>query len=114
MKAEDKKKLAKKILSKCFVFLFLAFTVLYLSEGAGYFEYEQHRNMVLTNDKIKEFEEDVKNGKNIDIENYVETKAKDYSNSVSNFGLDLSDFVNDVVTEGLNSFFKFLGDMNKR
>lgn len=114
MKAEDKKKLAKKILSKCFVFLFLAFTVLYLSEGAGYFEYEQHRNMVLTNDKIKEFEEDVKNGKNIDIENYVETKAKDYSNSVSNFGLDLSGFVNDVVTEGLNSFFKFLGDMNKR
>ncbi len=114
MKAEDKKKLAKKILSKCFVFLFLAFTVLYLSEGAGYFECEQHRNMVLTNDKIKEFEEDVKNGKNIDIENYVETKAKDYSNSVSNFGLDLSDFVNDVVTEGLNSFFKFLGDMNKR
>ncbi len=114
MKAEDKKKLAKKILSKCFVFLFLAFTVLYLSEGAGYFEYEQHRNMVLTNDKIKEFEEDVKNGKNIDIENYVETKAKDYANSVSNFGLDLSDFVNDVVTEGLNSFFKFLGDMNKR
>lgn len=114
MKTEDKKKLAKKILSKSFLFLFLAFTVLYLSEGAGYFEYEQHRNMVLTSDKIKEFEEDVKNGKNIDIENYVETKAKDYSNPVSNLGLDLSGFVNDVVIEGLDSLFKFLGNMNKR
>ncbi len=113
MKTEDKKKLAKKILSKCFIFLFLIFTILYLSEGAGYFEYEQHRNMVLTSDKIKEFEEDVKNGKNIDIENYVETKAKDYSNPVSNLGLDISGLVNDFVTDGLNSLFKFLGNMNK-
>lgn len=113
MKTEDKKKLAKKILSKCFIFLFLAYSVLYLSEGAGYFEYEQHRNMVLTNEKIKEFEEDVKNGKNIDIGNYVESKAKDYSNSVSNFGLDVSKFVNTVVTDGLNSFFSFLGNAGK-
>ncbi len=114
MKTEDKKKLAKKILSKCFMFLFLAFTVLYISEGAGYFEYEQHKNMVLTSDKIKEFEEDVKNGKNIDIENYVDTKTKDYSNSVSNFGLDVSQFVNDVVTDGLDSLFKFLGNAGKK
>lgn len=111
MKTEDKKKLAKKILSKCFLFLFLAFSVLYLSEGAGYFEYEQHRNMVLTNEKIKEFEEDVKKGKDISIENYVESKTKDYSNSVSNFGLDVSRFVNDCVTDGFNSFFHFLGNV---
>lgn len=111
MKPEDKKKLANKILWRCFLFLLITFTALYLSEATGYYEYEQHKNMVLTAEKIKEFEKDVKDGKNIDIENYVETKTKDYSSSMSDLGLNLSNSINSFVTDGLNSIFKFLGDM---
>ncbi len=111
MKPEDKKKLATKILWRCFLFLLVAFTALYLSEATGYYEYEQHRNMVLTSEKIKEFEQDVKDGKNIDIENYVESKERDYSNSVSNLGLNISDTIDNFITDGLNSLFKFFGDM---
>jgi hypothetical protein len=113
MKLEDKKLIIKKILRKCFLLVFLIFTVLYISEGAGYFEYSQHKNMVLTSEKIQEFEEDVKNGKNIDIENYVDVASKDYSNKVSNLGLDISELVNDFVIDGFNSLFKYLGGMAK-
>jgi hypothetical protein len=111
MKVEEKKKIVTKILWRCFIILLIAFTALYLSEATGYYEYEQHKNMVLTSEKIKEFEQDVKDGKNIDIENYVATKEKDYSSSVSNLGLDISSSIDSFVTDGLNSFFKFLGDM---
>ena len=113
MKPEEKKKLATKILWRCFLVLLIVFTALYLSEATGYYEYEQHRNMVLTNEKIKEFEQDVKDGKNIDIQNYIATKKKDYSNSVSNLGLNISDTINSFITDGLNNLFKFLGDMAK-
>lgn len=111
MKPEEKKKLINKFLWRCFLVLLICFTALYLSEATGYYEYEQHKNMVLTNEKIKEFEQDVEDGKNIDIKNYVETKVPDYSNSVSDFGMGVSNFINTFVTDGLNSIFKFLGDM---
>ena len=40
----------------------------------------------MTEEKIKQFEEDVKNGKEIKVENYVVNIKKDYSNKISNFG----------------------------
>ena len=111
MKPEEKKRLAHKFLWRCFLVLLICFTALYLSEATGYYEYEQHKNMVLTSEKIKEFEKDVKDGKNIDIKNYVETKTPNYSNNVSELGLNVSNVINSFVTDGINNFFKFLGDM---
>lgn len=111
MKPEEKKKWINKLLWRSFLVLLICFTALYLSEETGYYEYEQHRNMVLTSEKIKEFEQDVKDGKNIDIENYVVTEKEDYSNTVSNFGMDVSNSINSFVSDGLNSIFKFFGDI---
>jgi len=111
MKPEDKKKIINKFLWRCFLVLLICFTALYLSEATGYYEYEQYKNMILTKEKIKEFETDVKDGKNIDIKNYVETKVPNYSNNVSKLGLNVSNLINTFVTDGLNSIFKFLGDM---
>lgn len=111
MKTEDKKKLANKILWRFFVILFIGFAALYMSEKTGYYEYEQHKNVVLTNEAIEEFEQDVKDGKNIDIQNYVKTEKRNYASSVSNFGLGLSNSIQSFVMDGINSFFTFLGNM---
>lgn len=111
MKPEDKKKLFTKFMWRCFIILLIAFSALYMSQATGYYEYEQHRNVVLTEEKIKEFESDVKDGKNIDITNYVETNEVDYSNSVSDFGMDISNTINNFVTDGLENIFNFLGKM---
>ena len=78
MKTEDKKKLGNKICTKLFMALLVAFLALYLSEKSGYYEYEQHKQTTLTKEKIKQFEKDVADGKNVDI--------KDYSNLIPGHG----------------------------
>ena len=49
---------------KCFKFtiisLLIIFLVLYISQSTGYYEFEQHRRVALTESKIKQFEQDIK------------------------------------------------------
>ena len=54
-----------------FLILLFTFTTLYIASYNGYYEYSNNKKVTLTNEKIKEFEEDVKNGKKIDLENYI-------------------------------------------
>ena len=58
MKKEDRLKLLNK-LSKMFIFLlFCSFTILYISQATGHYEYTKRKKVALTEDKIKQFEED--------------------------------------------------------
>ena len=63
---------------------------------------------VLTNDKIKEFEEDVKNGKNIDEKIYLEDTDKDYSNNISNIIYKISTDGTKVTRKIIKKLFKKL------
>lgn len=111
MKIEDKKKLGNKICSKIFMALFIAFLALYLSEKTGYYEYEQHKQTTLTKEKIKQFEKDVADGKNIDIKDYTTEEAVNYETKISKAGLNISKSVGNVVKTGLEGTFKFLNDL---
>lgn len=109
---DKKKSLLNKIFIRVFLVLLIIFSCLYISNGNGYFEYTNHKNMVLTNEKIKEFEEDVKSGKKIDIKEYVDLEEIDYSSSISNLGYNVSSSLEKVIKSGMNSLFKFLNDMS--
>jgi hypothetical protein len=85
---------------------FVIFIVLYLSQSTGYYEFDQYRKMKLTEDKIKEFEQDVKEGKNIDVTDYIESTVSDYHNKASKSGLKFSKFIE-------NSFDKVMGFTHK-
>lgn len=111
MKIEDKKKFASKIIWKIFIALFVAFLALYLSEATGYYEYEQHQKVVLTNEKIKQFEKDVADGKNIDIENYLETRKNNYQTKISKAGLNISKELGNMIQNGLEATFNFLNQI---
>lgn len=63
--------------------LFLVYVVLYFTQITGYYEYSEHNKMKLTEEEIKRFEEDVKNGKNIDLEDYMTSLEVSYENEVS-------------------------------
>ena len=67
----------KKLFRIFIFFLFISFLVLYFSRANGYYEDLNNKKSYLTEDKIKEFEEDVKNGKEIKVENYVVNLKKD-------------------------------------
>ena len=68
---KKKKNTLDKIFGRIILTILVAFTAIYVSEATGYYEYEQHKKVILTEEKIKEFENDVKNGKNINIKDVI-------------------------------------------
>jgi len=111
MKFEDKVKIYHKIFKFCFTISLVAFLTLYLSQAAGYYEYEQHKTATFTSEQIKKFEQDVAEGKNIDMKKYLKNSNKDYSNRISDLGYGLSNGVGDVVKTGIESIFGALNKM---
>ncbi len=85
--------------------LFIAFLALYVSQSAGYYEFQQHKKMVLTEEKIKQFEQDIKDGKKIDIDNYLESVSKNYNNRLSSSGLRVSKTIDKGFNLVLDNFF---------
>lgn len=83
--------------------LFLIFIVLYISIECGYYEAKLSKKSALTKENITKFEEDVKNGKVIDINSYTIEENMDYSNSITKMGTAISESVNTVMTEGLGT-----------
>lgn len=111
MKVEDKKKLCNKIFSRILLALFIAFLAIYVSSATGYYEFEQHNKMVLTKEKIKEFEQDVADGKEVDIKNYIVNDTPNYENSVSKLGNTVSTKLEKFIQSGIESTFDFLSKL---
>ena len=89
--------------------LFAVFITLYISQATGYYDYEQYKKVELTKDKIAEFENDVKAGKEIKIENYLDSVQTDYNNSASKTGLKISNTIKKYVRTGINGTLSFFG-----
>lgn len=111
MKTEDRKKLCSKIFSLIFFTLLISFAAIYISSATGYYEFEQHKKMTLTEEKIKEFEKDVKDGKEIDIKEYVINDIPNYENNVSKLGSLISLQLENFIQNGLESTFKFFNKL---
>lgn len=95
----------KKLFHIFVFFLFISFLVLYFSSANGYYEDLNSKKSLLTEDKIKEFEKDIKDGKKIDVENYIVNVKKDYSNIVSDFGLFTSNVFAKYFKKGMTKLF---------
>lgn len=74
------------LLSVVFTFLILYFF------GGRIYDYKLKEKKVLTEEQIKKFEEDVKNGIEIDINDYI-IKDKDYSNSITKINGEISNII---------------------
>lgn len=107
-----KKKNAKfiKYLNGVIMLLFLIFITIYIFEKTGYYEYELHKQTVLTNEAIKKFEEDVKAGKNVKVEDYLENEKINYNNSISNIGYNLSNYLGNTTRNIIKGTFEALGN----
>lgn len=95
----DEKKKKKNIFLKIIGLLFVIYFSLYLMENLGYYNINT-KNKVLTEEAIKEFEKDVKNGRSIDIKNYVGDNTN-YKNFYSNIGYNVSVSIDNVFNKGL-------------
>ena len=95
-------------------FLFIMFVIYlinYFSVSSGYYESQVNKKVTLTEEKIKEFEEDVKNEEYVDIKDYVSEPYVDTSSVAGNVGYKFSETVNDFVTNKAISVFKFIGKL---
>ena len=104
-------KLRTKIFRTSFIILFAVFLTVYVSNKYGYYEYKKHEQVTLTAEQIQKFEQDVKDGKEIDIENYVTGTNKNYQTKLSQAGLNVSNSLAGIVKTGVDGFFKYIGSV---
>lgn len=88
-----------------FIFLFIAYITIYTSQKSGYMDFQNYKKMSLTKEKIKEFEQDVKEGKEVDLTKYTDNNVRCYSNKISNAGYNISKGVSTLVNKGVVGFF---------
>lgn len=108
MEETKKKSVWGSIFSKIFIALFFTFLTLYIAGLSGYYEYELHKRVVLTEDKIEKFESDIKEGKNIDLKDYLIEEEVNYSTNLSKTGLYLSDNFSKIVKNTVEASFSFI------
>ena len=106
---EEKKK--SNWFLKILLFLFIIYFSLYMMDSLGYYNIAS-KNVILTEEKIKEFENDVMNGKEIDIKEYTKDNTN-YKNVYSNFGYMISMGIDKVLNSGLKEIGEFLGKFLK-
>ncbi|MBE6161386.1 MAG: hypothetical protein E7158_04120 [Firmicutes bacterium] len=81
--------------------LFIIYISLSIASFSGYYENKINEEVTLTEENIKKFERDIKENKEIDINNYIVSKKKDYRGFASNMGDNFSGFVEKLLTEEL-------------
>lgn len=106
-----KKESIFKFILLCFIICFL---VILFAGKTGYYEKKLRDNSILTEEQIKKFEEDLKNGKSVDISNYVINKNKDYTtkltSDVYSVSLKLEKTIDKIVKFIFNEVGKNIND----
>ena len=105
---DKKNKLRTTVFRMSFIVLFAIFITIFISNKYGYYEYKKNEQVTLTQEQIDKFEDDVKNGKNIDIEDYVSNANKNYQTTLSQTGLHISNSLANIVKNGVNGFFGYI------
>jgi molecular chaperone GrpE (heat shock protein) len=98
----------QKVFKTTFIFLLVFFLFIYIASNAGFYEYKLNEKKYLTEEKIKEFEQDIVNGVEIDINNYLTDTNKNYDNLFTNLNRDISKYINKGFEEVLKYLFKYI------
>ena len=94
-----------KFFCTCIILIFL---FSYFIQVSGYYEYNLQNKKNLTEDQIKQFELDVKEGKDIDLDRYLKDTQVDYSNKLTQTTSQASIKLNDYLKNFLSNTFKIL------
>ncbi len=89
--------------SKYFIYLVILFFLFIYFFGGNIYKYKLTEKKDLTLEQISKFENDIKNGIEIDLSEYV-VKDKNYYNSITNINNDISKIIN----VGLRKIFQYL------
>ena len=105
------KKKKGSIFLKILGVLFLVYIALFIANMSGYYESRVREQVTITDEGIKEFEEKVQNGEEIDITSFLKTEREDYSSNMSNLGDNLTSGLENIISSGaqiVSNLFKSL------
>ena len=85
--------------------LFLIFLAIYYSANVGLIDYQSKYKKDLTEEEIEKFEEDIKNGVDIDLTTYKVNEDR-FNNTLSRVTLKISNGIGSAFQGVLNYFFK--------
>lgn len=96
------------------LFKLLIFTIVviffctYFIEKTGYYEYKLQNKKILTEQEMTKFEKDVKEGKDVSLEDYLTNTNIDYSNNLtkttSNISIKLNKYLRKILVNGFDIF----------
>ena len=94
---------------KLFIYgLIFIYLIIFISANTGYYEYSNHKKTAFTEEQIRKFELDIKNGENIDINDYLVKNKYSYSNKLSTIAINISDKISNIVSSSVKSTFKWI------
>jgi len=99
-----------KIFKMIFLLCFISYLTFYIAGQTGYYEYNARKKMTFTKEQIEKFEADVKEGKKIDMQEYLKNTDKNYQNKISKATLSLSENISKITRKGINTIFTKLGN----
>lgn len=99
-----------KIFKMIFLLCFISYLTFYIAGQTGYYEYNARKKMTFTKEQIEQFERDVKERKNIDMQEYLKNTDKNYQNKISKATLSLSENISKITRKGINTIFTKIGN----
>lgn len=109
---EEGKKKKNPVIRILFI-LFIVYIAFYIAMENGYYENAINAKTTLTKEKMIEFEEDVKNGKDLDINKYIAIDSNNYENSVSKMGTSFSSTIDKIMNNAIKYTLKILESLFK-
>lgn len=97
-----------KIFKVTTIIIFILFFCTMMLSLSGYYQSTLQRKTALTNEAINAFEQDIKAGKDIDINNYIEMNKKDYDNAFTESGRYISKKINNLISSGIEKSLKII------
>ncbi len=97
----------KKIFKFGIMFLFIMFIFIYAIGSSGLYEYKLNEKKVLTEEQIKNFENDVNSGNVIDITDYI-IPEKDYDNVFTKTNRKISQYISRGFEESFKYLFRYI------
>ena len=91
--------------------LFLAYIVLYVLNVTGYYNSNIRRKVTFTDEQIKIFENDVKNGEKVDLKDYLKDQDKNYTNNASKVGYAVSTNLENFLNNGIKDIMGILSKL---
>lgn len=106
---KDKNKY-NNIFKYVFTILIIIYLGLFIANTSGYYSFTMKNKKELTEQQIKKFEEDVKNGVEIDLNEYLNLDTISYQNNISKLGYNISSFFEGIIKTSVYKVFDLFSD----